>query len=154
MPSSRGYSWPMDWVQVSWLLHWQVGSLPQGPLGKPLTTTTQSQVPVIPIITIFLKYSQPLLWSVLCSSHCRWKNTSEGFYSIYTDAQSVTSGIFVATWLVNDLTLELKFGSSHPDDVFPKISASITLYWLSFEIVHEVGFKYKWLVWKVTLGKI
>lgn len=31
------------------------------------------------------------------------------------------------------------------------------IHWMSpfsFEIVHEVGFKYKWLVWKVILEKI
>ena len=28
MPSSRGFYWPRDWTYVSYLLHWQVGSLP------------------------------------------------------------------------------------------------------------------------------
>ena len=36
MPSSRGFSWPRDGTGVSWcLLHWQVGSLPLVPPGKP-----------------------------------------------------------------------------------------------------------------------
>ena len=37
MPSSRGSSQPRDQTHVSlYLLHWQVGSLPQVPPGKPL----------------------------------------------------------------------------------------------------------------------
>ena len=36
MPSSRGSSQPRDWTQVSLcLLHWQAGSLPLAPSGKP-----------------------------------------------------------------------------------------------------------------------
>ena len=37
MPSSMGSSRPEDGTHVSCLLHWQVGSLPQAPSGKPLT---------------------------------------------------------------------------------------------------------------------
>ena len=37
MPSSRGSSWSRDWTHVSLcLLHWQVGSLPLAPPGKPI----------------------------------------------------------------------------------------------------------------------
>ena len=36
MHSSRGSSWPRDRTCVSRLLHWQVGSLPLVPLGKPI----------------------------------------------------------------------------------------------------------------------
>ena len=36
MPSSRGSSGPKDWTWVSCLLHWQAGSLPPVPLGKPI----------------------------------------------------------------------------------------------------------------------
>ena len=33
---SKGSSWPRDWTQVSsHLQHWQAGSLPQAPPGKP-----------------------------------------------------------------------------------------------------------------------
>ena len=37
MPSSRRSSWPRDWTHFSYvcLLHWQVGSLPPVPPGKP-----------------------------------------------------------------------------------------------------------------------
>ena len=36
MPSSRGSSWPRDWTLVSGIcLHWQAGSLPLVPPGKP-----------------------------------------------------------------------------------------------------------------------
>ena len=36
MPSSRGSSWPRDWTHLSYVyLHWQVGSLPLEPPGKP-----------------------------------------------------------------------------------------------------------------------
>ena len=37
MPSSRGSTWSRDWTRVSLcLLHWQVGSLPLAPPGKPI----------------------------------------------------------------------------------------------------------------------
>ena len=36
MPSSRGSSQPMDQTHVSHLLHWQAGSLPLAPPGKPI----------------------------------------------------------------------------------------------------------------------
>ena len=37
MPSSRGSSWPRDQTYVSHVyLHWQVGSLPLAPTGKPI----------------------------------------------------------------------------------------------------------------------
>ena len=39
MPSSRGSSQPME--AVSCLLHWQVGSLPLAPPGKPVKFLTQ-----------------------------------------------------------------------------------------------------------------
>ena len=35
MPASRGSSWPRDQIWVSCLLHWQAGSLPLVPPGKP-----------------------------------------------------------------------------------------------------------------------
>ena len=35
MPSSRGSSQPRDWTCISCLLHWQAGSLPLAPPGKP-----------------------------------------------------------------------------------------------------------------------
>ena len=35
VPSCRESSWPRDWTQVSHLLHWQAGSLPLVPSGKP-----------------------------------------------------------------------------------------------------------------------
>ena len=35
MPSSRGSTWPWDQIHVSCLLHWQMGSLPLVPPGKP-----------------------------------------------------------------------------------------------------------------------
>ena len=38
MLSSRGSFQPRDQTQVSCLLHWQAGSLPLGPSGKPLPT--------------------------------------------------------------------------------------------------------------------
>ena len=40
MPSSRGSSRPRDRTYVSCLLHWQAGSLPQGPPGKPSLNPT------------------------------------------------------------------------------------------------------------------
>ena len=35
LPSSRGPSWPRDQTRISCLLHWQAGSLPLVPPGKP-----------------------------------------------------------------------------------------------------------------------
>ena len=35
IPSSRGHSWPRNRTCVSYLLHWQAGSLPLVPPGKP-----------------------------------------------------------------------------------------------------------------------
>ena len=32
--SSRGSSWPKDWIRVSYLLHWQAGYLSLAPPGK------------------------------------------------------------------------------------------------------------------------
>ena len=34
MPSSRGSSWPRDWIHVFCLLHWQEGSLPLASPGE------------------------------------------------------------------------------------------------------------------------
>ena len=43
MPSSRGSSQPRDRTQVSFgLLHWQAGSLPLVPPGKPFTQVSES----------------------------------------------------------------------------------------------------------------
>ena len=39
MPSSRGFSWPMDWthnLDLLCVLHWQMVPLPLVPLGKPI----------------------------------------------------------------------------------------------------------------------
>ena len=36
MPSSKGSSWSMDGTHVSHLMHWQAGSLPLLPHGKPI----------------------------------------------------------------------------------------------------------------------
>ena len=39
MPSSRGFSQPRDQTHISYVyLHWQAGSLPLAPPGKPLHT--------------------------------------------------------------------------------------------------------------------
>ena len=35
IPFSRGSCWPKDWTSVSYMLLWQVGSLPLAPPGKP-----------------------------------------------------------------------------------------------------------------------
>ena len=43
MPSSRGSSWPRDQICISYvLLHWQVGSLPLAPSGKPICELVQA----------------------------------------------------------------------------------------------------------------
>ena len=34
-PYSRGFSQPRDQTHISYLLHWEEGSLPLAPLGKP-----------------------------------------------------------------------------------------------------------------------
>ena len=41
-PSTRGSSCPRDWACVSYVLHWQVGSLPSAPHGEPLVVETYS----------------------------------------------------------------------------------------------------------------
>ena len=42
---SRGSSWPRDWtLNSSCLLHWQVGSLPLAPAGKPSESKTWVQL--------------------------------------------------------------------------------------------------------------
>ena len=43
MPASRGSSRPGDRTHVSCLLHWQAGSLPLAPPGKPLDRRTKVQ---------------------------------------------------------------------------------------------------------------
>ena len=46
MPSSRGSSQPRDGTQVSYIyLHWQVGSLPLAPPGKPRYMYTHNLFP-------------------------------------------------------------------------------------------------------------
>ena len=35
MPTSRGSSWPRDWMHVLCFLHWQAGSLPPAPPRNP-----------------------------------------------------------------------------------------------------------------------
>ena len=42
MPFFRGSSWPRVQTHISYLLHWQVGSLPLTPPGKPLSSCYQS----------------------------------------------------------------------------------------------------------------
>ena len=41
---SRGSSWPRDQTQVSCFLHWQAGSLPLAPPGKPLGNHTMLEI--------------------------------------------------------------------------------------------------------------
>ena len=41
MPSSRGSSQAREPVRVSCFLHWQVGSLPLAPSGKPIMKVVQ-----------------------------------------------------------------------------------------------------------------
>jgi len=43
MPSSRGSSRPRDRTHVSCLLHWQAGSLPLEPPGKPINLLVRTQ---------------------------------------------------------------------------------------------------------------
>ena len=44
MPSARGSSWPRDWTWVSYVMHWQVGSLLLAPPGKPPRESMSYQI--------------------------------------------------------------------------------------------------------------
>ena len=44
MPSSRGSSGPRDWTHISWFPHWQAGSLPLVPSGRPTEVDTWYQI--------------------------------------------------------------------------------------------------------------
>ena len=44
MPSSRGCCRPRNWTHVSCLLHWQAGSLPLAPPGKPSGCITHNRI--------------------------------------------------------------------------------------------------------------
>ena len=46
MPFSRGSSWPRDWTSLLCLQHWQAGSLPLAPPGKPRAWYRQKQKPL------------------------------------------------------------------------------------------------------------
>ena len=60
MLSSREPSWTRNWVKVSYLLHWQVGSLPP---GKHLDTHIK---PTLYMLCLLLSYVQ--LWNPLDGS--------------------------------------------------------------------------------------
>ena len=56
MPSSRGSSWPRNQTCISYVfLHWQVGSLPLRPPGKPSLTHTQRVL--VPTLFVAPAYS-------------------------------------------------------------------------------------------------
>ena len=44
VPSSRGSSWPRDRTCLLYLLHWQAGSLPLSPPGKPTNQDIHSEI--------------------------------------------------------------------------------------------------------------
>ena len=44
VPSSRGSSSSRNWTHLSYLLHWQAGSLPLAPLGKPINGIIKTQL--------------------------------------------------------------------------------------------------------------
>ena len=66
MPSSRDSSRPRDWTQVSFLLlHWQTGSLPLVPPGKPCHSTIYPKTWQF-IIAFFFFYDT--VWIILIHS--------------------------------------------------------------------------------------
>ena len=57
MPSSRGSPQPIDWIGVSCLLHWQVGSLPLVPPGKPINNIRKaSRLKSVIFTSVWKKY--------------------------------------------------------------------------------------------------
>ena len=58
MPSSRGSPQPWDWIWVSCLLHWQAGSSPLVPPGKPKGHSVHHVVSLL-----FVKYTKKRKWS-------------------------------------------------------------------------------------------
>ena len=76
-PSSRGSSQPGDQTHISCLLHWQVGSSPLAPPGKP-----QEQITLAPTTDVqnggFSKANQRWRWvegTFYSSRRWRWMNT-------------------------------------------------------------------------------
>ena len=88
MPSSGRSSQPMDWTLVSCLLHWQAGSLPLSPPGKPscwpqeaVQSTTSCMQGIFEIenklfksSTVTLSLSNP---PHICNTLRNWQNKNE-----------------------------------------------------------------------------
>ena len=86
-PFSRGSSWSRDWTWVSYLLHWQVSSLPLALLGKPV---------YLQIWGAFQKVACWLLvWVWLCSSSIQ---SQEGADSSENSVSGKKGGKFVFHW--------------------------------------------------------
>ena len=101
MPSSRGSSWPRDWTLVfSLYLHWQVGSLPLVPPGKPKFPSSRHITVCLPqcknenIGVFYVKTDIKAIWSHLkiSDSQAVWnKSTYWGGRSFPAGASSKES---------------------------------------------------------------
>ena len=96
--SSRGSSPSRDWTWVSYLVHWQAGSLPLAPHGKPYDTVLHIKFIFECICTIFsasvpcsfsllFLFSCPLVnWSILFSSLLLIQSNEQYFFSPFGHA--------------------------------------------------------------------
>ena len=79
MPSSRGSSQSRDWTLVSCLLHWQAGSIPLVPPGKPVIWTYRNPIQkyqcMIAINTAVQKREMTAWESWVCHDSETWLGT-------------------------------------------------------------------------------
>ena len=71
MPSSKGFSQLRDQTpHLLHLLHWQAGSLPLAPPGKPLTTILNK------LFWFLLNVSNMLLYTIFFNTHCLYDHVT------------------------------------------------------------------------------
>ena len=80
MPSSRGSSWLRDGTCVSLLLHWQTGSLPLAPPGKPILLPYDLEILLLDIYSRKLKAYVMNMYRTIAvhkSQKKKWSSTDE-----------------------------------------------------------------------------
>ena len=75
---SRGSSRPRDWTPSLILLHWQAGSLPRGPPGKPGNQIVLQIKNVQPLLIHTGLNSSRLNGPLYCSCNCSWGKFFKG----------------------------------------------------------------------------
>ena len=85
MPSSRGSSEPRNWTCISYDLHWQTGSLPLAPSGKPILC--------IVMYILSLQRGREMKDSSLCSEKRLYKCTVRRCPSTHLEERSLQTPV-------------------------------------------------------------